>query len=132
MTRKLAVIPFFYFCSSLYAFIIELLKTFDSFNYPNINLAKPMKTKITFCYKIDHDAFRIMSKILRNPEVTGEEINGAICRITSSHDVLLSIQSNYWSQYKDDELVSVRLQKNNTREFVVLKSLLNKIEEEGD
>lgn len=91
-----------------------------------------MKTKITFCYKIDHDAFRTMSKILRNPEVTGEEINGALCRITSSHDVLLSIQSNYWAQYKDDELVSVRLQKNDAREFVVLKSLLNEIDEGND
>ena len=122
----------FYCLRGAFTISYELLKTFDSFNYPDINLARPMKTKITFCYKIDHDAFRTMSKILRNPEVTGEEINGALCRITSSHDVLLSIQSNYWAQYKDDELVSVRLQKNDAREFVVLKSLLNEIDEGND
>lgn len=121
-----------YYLRALSQSINEMLKTFDSFNYPDTNLARPMKTKITFCYKIAHDAFRTMSKILRNPEVTGEEINGALCRITSSHDVLLGIQSSYWAKYKDDELVSVRLEKNDAREFVVLKSLLNEIEGEND
>jgi hypothetical protein len=71
-----------------------------------------------------------MSKILRNPEVTGPEINGKVCRITTTHDVLLSIKSNFWPQYKDDELLQVRLQDNNSREFVVMRSLLRELDEE--
>jgi hypothetical protein len=89
-----------------------------------------MKTKTAYWYKIDHDAFSIMRRILRNPDVTGEEINAAICRITSYHDVLLSLQSIYWPQYKNDELVSVRLRNNDARQFVVLKSLMKEIQEE--
>jgi hypothetical protein len=83
-----------------------------------------MNTKTAFHYKVKENAFEIMSKILRNPEVTGPEINGELCRITTTHDVILSIKNDYLLAYKDDELVQVRLQKNNSREFVVMKSLL--------
>lgn len=83
-----------------------------------------MNTKTVFQYKISDDAYDIMKKILRNPDVTGPEINGALCRITATHDVLLSLQSNYWPQYKDDELVSVRLVNDDSRQFVVMKSLM--------
>jgi hypothetical protein len=88
-----------------------------------------MNTKTSFQYKISHDAYDIMKKILRNPDVTGAEINGAICRITGTHDVLLSIQSNYWAEYKDDELVSVRLRNNDSRQFVVMKSLMKEVDD---
>lgn len=68
-----------------------------------------------------------MSKILRNPEVTGPEINGQVCRITTSHDVSLSIKKECLHQYQNDELVQVRLQNNDSREFVVMKSLLEEM-----
>jgi hypothetical protein len=88
-----------------------------------------MNTKTSFQYKISNDAYDIMKKILRNPDVTGPEINGAVCRITSTHDVLLSIQTIYLQEYKDDELVSVRLQNNDTRQFAVMKSLMKKVDD---
>lgn len=87
-----------------------------------------MNTETIFQFRISHDAYDIMRKVLRNPEVTGPEINGAFCRVTSSYDVSLSIQSDYQAQCKEDELLSVRLFNNNERQFVVLKSLMKQVE----
>lgn len=88
-----------------------------------------METKTDFRYKIHHDAFELMSKILRNPDVTGPAINGAQCRITGTHDILLSIKSNYWNEFREDELFTVRLLDNDSRGFVVLKSLLSEMDD---
>jgi hypothetical protein len=68
-----------------------------------------------------------MSKILRNPEVTGPEIDGQFCRITTTHDLQLAIKNDFLLTYKNDELVQVRLQNNNSREFVVMKSFLEEV-----
>lgn len=89
-----------------------------------------MNAKTIFRYKVKDNAFEIMSTILRNPEITGPEINGQVCKITTTHDVLLAIHSHYWAEYKDDELVQVRLQNNNSREFVVMKSLLEEFDDD--
>jgi len=83
-----------------------------------------MNTKTNFRYRISDNAFEVMGKILRNPEVTGPEINGQLCRITNSYDVTLSIKDHYLPEYKDDELLRVRLQNDDSREFVVMRSLL--------
>jgi hypothetical protein len=88
-----------------------------------------MNTKTIFQYRIREHAYETMVRILRNPEVTGPEINGQICRVTTTHDVLLSIKSFYWPEFRDDELVQVRLQDNNSREFVVMKSFLDELDE---
>jgi hypothetical protein len=81
-----------------------------------------------FKYKIKDDAFGIMSNILRNPSVTGPEIDGQHCRITITHDLSLAVKPEHLKAYKDDELVQVRLKNNDSREFVVLKSLLKETE----
>lgn len=99
--------------------------------YVNLDHSSIMDTKTSFRFLIQDNAFETMSRILRNPDVTGPEINGQICKITTTHDVLLAIQSHYWPQYKDDQLVQVRLQGNNSREFVVLKSLMKESEDSG-
>lgn len=83
-----------------------------------------MKTKTIFQFRVSDTAYEIMSAILRNPSVTGREINGKQCRITQTHDILLSIKSNFWEAYGHDELVSVRLLDDDSRDYVVLRSLM--------
>jgi hypothetical protein len=87
-----------------------------------------MGTKTTFSFRINDAAHEVMKQILRNPDVTGPEINGQLCRITQSHDVLLSIKSTYWTEYKHDELVSVRLLNDDSRDYVVMKSLMEAVD----
>ena len=87
-----------------------------------------METKTTFSFRINEAAYELMKQILRNPDVTGPQINGQLCRITQSHDVLLSIKSAYWTEYNHDELVSVRLFNDDSRDYVVMKSLMEVID----
>jgi hypothetical protein len=87
-----------------------------------------METKTTFSFRISDAAYEVMKTILRNPDVTGPQINGQLCRVTQSHDVLLSIKSNFWTEYHRDELVSVRLCNDDSQDYVVMKSLMEAVE----
>jgi hypothetical protein len=77
-----------------------------------------------FSFRIKEHAYEELIKILRFPVVTGPEINGQMCRVTTYHDIALSIKNEYLDQYKGDNVVQVRLLKNDSREFVVLDSML--------
>jgi hypothetical protein len=77
-----------------------------------------------FLYRIKENAYEELIQILRFPVVTGPEINGQVCRVTTYHDTELSIKNEYRDQYKLDNVVQVRLLKYDSREFVVMGSML--------
>ena len=83
----------------------------------------------SFPFRIAEGAYDIMSRILRFPSVTGPEIDGQFCRITNKHDLQLSIKSEHWEEYQDDEMLQVRLLEDDSRDFIVLKSLVQHVEQ---
>ena len=81
----------------------------------------------TFPFRISEDAYNTMTQVLRFPAVTGPEIDGQQCRITSRHDLRLSIKTEHWDHYQDDEVLQVRLLSDDSRDFIVLKSLVQHV-----
>jgi hypothetical protein len=82
-----------------------------------------------YSYRIKENAYEELVRILRFPVVTGPEINGQVCRVTTYHDTELSIKKEYLDQYKQDNVVQVRLLKYDSREFVVMGSMLMPLQE---
>jgi hypothetical protein len=83
-----------------------------------------VKSNNNTLYRISDNAYQHTIKVLRFPSVTAPDINGQACRITSIHDLGLSLKTEYLSQYQHDQVVQVRLLNDNSRDFIVLKSLL--------
>jgi hypothetical protein len=82
-----------------------------------------------FSFVIQDGVYEELVKILQFPVVTGPEINGQVCRVTTQHDLELSIKQEHWKNYKQDKVVQVRLLNNDTREFVVMGSMLTALPE---
>jgi hypothetical protein len=95
----------------------------------NNHMAGEIENKRIYSYRIKENAYEVLVKILRFPVVTGPEINGQVCRVTTYHDTELSIKKEYWDQYKKDNVVQVRLLKHDSREFVVMGSMLMPLQE---
>lgn len=87
------------------------------------------ETNTIFSFLITDDAYDTMVKILRFPSVTGPQINNQLCRITACHDLQLSIKQEFLEEYKNDEVLQVRLSNDDSRDFIVLKSLVQNIQE---
>ncbi len=90
---------------------------------------KQVGTNTTFSFLITDDAYDTMVKILRFPSVTGPQINSQLCRITTYHDLQLSIKQEFFEEYKNDEVLQVRLSNDDSRDFIVMKSLVQNIHE---
>jgi hypothetical protein len=89
-----------------------------------------MNKKKIFPFKVKAGAYEIMVKILKFPAVTGAEINNGICRVTvTDYSPELSLKKEYIEQYKNDQVFQIRLLDNNDREFIVLASMLQTLEE---
>jgi hypothetical protein len=90
---------------------------------------KQVDTHTNFSFLITDDAYDTMIKILRFPSVTGPQINNQLCRITAYHDLQLSIKQEFLEEYKNDEVLQVRLSNDSSRDFIVMKSLVQHINE---
>ena len=71
-----------------------------------------------------------MVKILKFPAVTGAEIDDQVCRVTiTDYAPELSLNKEYVGAYKNDRVFQVRLLGNNEREFIVMASMLETLDE---
>ena len=71
-----------------------------------------------------------MQEVLRFPETTGPEIDGQVCRVTiTDYDVSLCLNKEFVEKYKNDHVFQVRLLYRADRDFIVMASLLESLEE---
>ena len=89
-----------------------------------------MNDKKIFPFRVKESSYQEMRKILRFPEVTGPEIDGQVCRVTvTNYAPDLSIKREFLEQYRKDNVFQIRLLENNDREFVVMSSMLEHLNE---
>jgi hypothetical protein len=93
---------------------------------------KQVDASTIFSFQITEDAYDTMIRILRFPSITGPQINGRLCRITAYHDLQLSIKKEFWEEYKNDEVLQVRLSDDGSRDFIVMRSLIQTINAAGE
>jgi hypothetical protein len=82
-----------------------------------------------FSFRIKEAAYEEMIRILRFPQVTSALINGQVCRVTTTHDLQLSLKTEYWAEYAHDAVLQVRLLEHPDRDFIVMRSMLEVIPE---
>ena len=89
-----------------------------------------MKEKKIFPFKVKAGSYKVMIKILKFPAVTGAEIDNGICRVTvTDYSPELSLKKEYIEQYRNDQVFQIRLLDNNDREFIVMASMLEPLQE---
>lgn len=89
-----------------------------------------MDKKKIFPFKVKPDSYQKMAKILRFPGVTGPEMDDHICRVTvTDYPLDLSLKKEYIEAYKDDHLFQVCLLHYNNREFIVMASMLEHLDQ---
>jgi hypothetical protein len=93
---------------------------------------KQVDASTIFSFQITEDAYDTMIRILRFPSVTGPQINSRLCRITACHDLQLSIKKEFWEEYKNDQVLQVRLSNDGSRDFIVMRSLIQDINATGE
>lgn len=89
-----------------------------------------MKTKSIFPFKIKPGSYEKLVRVLKFPEVPGPQIDDQIFRVTvTDYSLELSVKKECAEQYKSDQVFQVRLLNNNDREFIVLASMLEHLNE---
>ena len=89
-----------------------------------------MSKKQVFTWRVKEGSYKIMQEILRFPQSTGPEIDGQVCRvILTDYDVAQSLKKQHADKYKTDHVFQVKLLHNNDREFIVMGSLLESLEQ---
>jgi hypothetical protein len=83
----------------------------------------------SFSFRIKEGAYEEMIRILRFPQVTSALINGQVCRVTSTHDLQLSLKTEFWTEYADDTVLQVRLMEHPERDFIVMRSMMKEVPE---
>ena len=89
-----------------------------------------MSKKQVFTWRVKNGSYKIMQELLRFPETTGPEIDGEVCRVTiTDYDVSLSLKREFIEKYKNDHVFQVRLLNRPDRDFIVMASLLENLQE---
>ena len=89
-----------------------------------------MNKKKIYPFKVKTGCYETMVKILKFPAVTGAEIDNQVCRVTvTDYTPELSLKKEYIEEYKNDHVFQVRLLDNNDREFIVMASMLETLQE---
>ena len=86
--------------------------------------------KSIFSFRVKEGSFKEMVKILRFPETTGQEVDRQVCRVTvTAYDVNSSLKKQFIEQYKNDHVYQIKLFNNNEREFIIMASMLDSLED---
>ena len=89
-----------------------------------------MEKQNIYPFRVKAGSYEVMSKILRFPQVTGIEIDDAICRVTvTDYSTELSLKKEFLKQYENDQIFQIRLLENNDREFIVWLAWLESLPE---
>lgn len=89
-----------------------------------------MPNKNVFPFQVKKGSYDELRKILRFPEVTSPEIDEKTCRVTiTDYNTDLTLKAEYREQYKKDNVFQIRLLDNQEREFIVMASMLERLNE---
>jgi hypothetical protein len=88
------------------------------------------RMKKVFKYKVKEGAFVIMSKILEHPVYqVDSRMDGKICRITLDYPIEKNIKKEYINDYKQDKLWQIEIYGIIDKDFLVVQSLLDDLDE---
>lgn len=86
--------------------------------------------KRIYSYKVKKGASSAMSQILNYPEQVDSRMDEQVCRITvTSYTINKNIKPQYQEQYKDHRLYQIKVKGIEDKEFLVMESLLEWLEE---
>jgi hypothetical protein len=87
------------------------------------------KRRKVFNFIVKANASNIMSGLLKYPEQTGKEMDGNICRLTLLRSKEDELRSQYQEKYREDGLWQIEVMGIYNREFLILESLLDSLDE---
>ncbi len=85
--------------------------------------------KIIYPYKVKKEAGKIMSRILKYPEQVDSRIDNKVCRVTLIRSIDADLKGQFIEEYKADNLYQIEVQGITEKDFLVLESLLENLDE---